>query len=224
MRRLVFALMLAGVASSPPPFAASTDSLTDRCAVTLGSNWTGADGAVTDWVVSDGAGGCVGTTPGADAVYVGADYALAYYNAASFTDDQYSQAVISKGVNGYNGVAVRLSGTTGSQNGYSVSLESGCTIYKWVSGTRSSIGTCTDTWVDGHTLKLSVTGTALTVTDNGSSVGSATDSSVTSGKPGIMGYSQAGTARISNWQGDNVGGGGPTFPAAIVNALIRCCR
>lgn len=197
----------------------ATDDLT-RTASTLGSNWTAASGDITDWLLFDGNG----EDPGATADFSGADFALAYWNADAFNDDQYSQAVVTVGTNGYIGVAVRLSGTTGSQNGYGVSLEvaaGGCDIYKWVSGTRSTIGSCSVTWTNGHTLRISVTGSSITVTDNGSTIGTATDSAVTTGDPGLLGYSDTGSL-MTNWQGDNVGGGGgPTINPAIINTPIR---
>ncbi len=207
LTRTLFALGAAAVLSLP-----ATDSLTDRTAGTLGTNWSAAIGAITDWSVVTG----VGATETAS----GADFSVSYWNQDTFTDDQYAQVVLTIDANGYAGAVVRGS----SGNAYGVSLEGGaCTFYKWVSSSRSSLGTCSShAWTSGHTLKLSVVGDALTVYDNGVSFGSTTGgSAVTSGKPGMLGYSGANS--FTNWQGDNVGGAA-TFPAAIINAPIRCCK
>ena len=204
---------------------AQSDNFT-RCASTLGSSWTGAEGAITDWTTSDNAGACAGSSTGARSAFAGADYALAYWNGFSFTADQYSEAVITKGPSGYEGVAVRLGGTTGSQSGYGVDLASStCQIYEWLVGVRSAIGSCSVTWTNGHTLRISITGSAITVTDNGSSIGTATNSDVSSGAAGILGYSDSGGV-ITSWAGDNVGGGGGATlpPALLLNPLRGCCR
>ncbi len=218
-----FLLSLAAVAFLALP---ANDALNDRCATTLGSNWTGASGANTDWTVSDQTGACAAITIGTTSTFTGSDYALAYWNADTFDNDQYSQAIISViGAGGNYGVAVRLSGTTGSQNGYGMAFEggSGCTLFKWVSGTRSAIGSCTVTWTDGHTLKMSAVGNTITVEDNGTPFGSATDSDIASGKPGLLGYAN-GVWRVTTWQGGDTTPPAGNFPAAIINAPIRCCE
>ncbi len=223
-----FLLALAATAMLALP---ATDPFNNRCATTLGSNWTAVSGAITDWTVSNTAGGCAALDPGAFTGYAGSDFAAAYWNADSFNagGDQYSQAVIIKGTSGYQGVGTRF---TSGPNGYFVSLESGtCKIYKWVSGVRSDItssGSCSVSWTDGHTLYLESTGanpTSIVVKDNGSVIGTASDSDIDSGgAPGIIGYADGGTTRDTSWQGSNTGGGGATLPAAIINAPIKCCK
>ncbi len=210
------------------PMALPATDTFSRCTTTLGSNWTGLSGAITDWILSDNAGVCAGLAVGAYPNYGGADFAMDIWNADSFNSDgnQYAQGKLSKSFNGYIGLGVRMSAGT---NGYAVDIESGCTLYKWTSGTRSTItvspANCGGSWTNGHTMKLEIIGNAITIYDNGASIGTATDSSIASGgAPGIIGYTDTG-ATISDWQADNTGGGpGATFPAALLNAPIRCCR
>ncbi len=210
--RWLLALSVAAVLSLP-----ATDSLTDRNAGTLGSNWASAIQPITEWTLTLGVG--------ATSANVGADFNVPFWNADTFGNDQYSQVVLSRSTNGYTGVSVRGS----SGNAYGISLESpGCVFYKWVSSVRSTLSsTCGSySWTNGHTLKLAVVGNALTAYDNGSAFAACdatcTGSSIASGKPGLLGYSDVG-GLWTNWQGDNAGGGGATFPAAIINAPIRCC-
>jgi hypothetical protein len=207
VKKITAAFALAGSLLALP----ATDSL-KRSAGTLGANWSSHLGAVTDWTLTVG--------EGANPTYGGADFSMHSWNADSFSDDQYSEAKLDIGANGYVGVAVRMSGSDGTREGYAVTLESGCTIYKWDGGTKSGIGSCSVTWTDGHTLRLSVSGTSITVTDNGSPIGSATDSAVTTGAPGIVGYSSS-VSYIYDWQADNVGGSPASFIPALINAPIR---
>lgn len=188
----------------------ATDSF-KRSAATLGSSWTAISGAITDWILT--------VLTGASSSYAGAEFAYDYWNVDSFADDQYSQAVITKGSNGYQGVGVRLAS---GGNAYLAVLDSGTGghVYKILSGTRSTVGTITLTWVDGDTLKIDAVGTTLTVYQNNVSRATFTSQTdLTSGAAGIVGYSDA-PGTISDWQGGNVGGSTP-YPSAIVNNPVR---
>lgn len=207
MKRIILlvALIVYGLVWTPTATARrslpATDSFTDRTAATLGSNWTATNGAITDWVVNVGTGTSTG--------YGGSDFIVDYWNADSFTADQSSHAQINKGLNGYEGVGVHI---TSGFNGCVATLDGN--IYKWVSGTRSTIGTFTNTWSSGDTLKVDIVGSTLTVYRNGSSVGTTAGCSLSSGSPGIVGYSD-GTFLIFSWQGDNVGSSAPSALPAI---------
>ncbi len=218
LTRVILLLATASIFSLP-----ASDSFS-RCTATLGTNWTDAasGGAITDWTLSDNAGACAGSPVGAVNAFAGSNFDYAYWNADSFANDQYSQVVVTKGTNGYVGVAVRVT----SLNAYLVTLDGGtCNIRKFVSGTRSDIGSCSVTWTDGHTLKLQAIGTAITAFDNGVSIGTATDSDLVSGSGGIVGYADTGGQRVATWEGGNTGGGGPTFPGAVIgHAPIKCCK
>ncbi len=227
MKRILLALALTLVVFAPSVTARrslpATDSLI-RDASTLGSNWTAVTGAITDWVLT-------GSTPplGAKSAYNGADFASDYWNADSFNADQYSESAISRGLNGYQCVGARFSGTSG----YFACLDT-CHIYKFTSGARSTIHTCSVSWTNDHILRLTATNTGtvtLRLDDCGtdatcaspSNIDIQTDSSspLNSGSPGIAGYQDSTGPNMFNWQGDNVGGSGATFPAAIINAPVR---
>ncbi len=216
--RWLLAMSVAAVLSLP-----ATDPLNDRSASTLGANWTAVSGALSDWQVVSGVGANCGTC-------IGADFSAGAWSADSFTADHYSQAAISKGASGYQGVGVRLL-ASGGANGYFVTLESGsCKFYKWVAGTRTDItssGACSVSWTNGHTLKLAVTGhdpAALTAYDNGVSIGTASDNDIDSGgAPGLIGYSD-GSGGYLSWQGDNNSAPAGGIPKAIIGmAPIKCC-
>ncbi len=215
MRKIFLSLVLCALAFVPVSARArlvASDNLI-RNDHTLGSSWTATVAcAITDWVLSF-------TAPsGASPDCTGADFNVSYYTG-TFANNQYSQVVIVKGTNGYEGVVVRASS---GNNGYGVTLDggSGCTIYKWVSGTRTSIGSCTVTWTDGHTLYLESVGTTLTVKDNGSTIGTATSQTdLSSGSPGITGY-QDSPGKLTFWEGGDIGGA-TSFVPGIINAPIR---
>ncbi len=214
MRKILLSLVLCALAFVPvsaAPFVSSDDFI--RNASTLGSNWTSTVAcAITDWTLTF-------TAPsGAASGCAGADFNVSYYTG-TFANNQYSQVVIAKGTNGYQGVVVRASS---GNNAYGVVLEggSGCKIYKWVSGTRGSIGSCTVTWTDGHTLYLEAIGTTLTAKDNGSTIGTATSQTdLASGSPGITGYQDA-PGHLTFWEGGDIGGV-TSFVPGIINAPIR---
>ncbi len=213
MRKILLSLVLCALAFVPVSAAKRALPATDsflRTDTTLGSNWTATSGAITEWTLN----AITGASPSSPS-----NFEEAYWNADSFGNDQYSQAVIKRGTAGTEGVAVRMSA---GYNGYRATLfgGSGCSITKDVSGSGTDIGSCSVTWTDGHTLKIEVIGTAITVYDNGASIGTATDSALASGSAGIVGFQDAGT-NLTNWEGGNTGAPPSSFVPAIINAPIR---
>ncbi len=207
MRKILLSLVVAVAVASLP----ATDDF-NRNASTLGSNWTATTAAITDWTLN--------TVTRLSSTYGGADFASAYWNADSFTAAHYAQAVITKGALGYEGVGVRLDN---AGNGY-VGVLDPCHIYKFTAGTRSTLLTCSLSWTNGHTFKMTATGTStttLTLYDNGASVDSIADSSSphTAGAPGLVGYVDTG-AITTDWEGNNIGGV-TSFVPGIINAPIR---
>lgn len=203
-----FALSSVVVAAMSLP---ATDNF-NRGPDTLGANWS-QNGTAT-WTIS--------VTN--DVSFSGASFAFVWWNADSFPDDQYSQ--LKTITSSYNGPACRVD-TGGAITGYSFyTIDSG--IYKWVAGSRSSIGSYSGSFSNGDTAKVVCTGSStvtIEVFKNGVSLGSTTDSSspIASGAAGMLGDGSGGG--LDDWEGGAVGGGGgPTYPAAIINALIRCCR
>jgi hypothetical protein len=150
---------------------------------------------------------------------------IMYWNADSFSADQYSQATATV----YNapasyslGIMVRVqtSGAAGG-NGYYFGgvAPLGFGIYKIVGGSFTQL-LATTTFTDGDVLKLTAVGTTLEAFKNGSSVGSTTDSTYSTGQAGIGGYGGAAFTVFDDWSGDNIGGGGgTTFIKAIIGPL-----
>jgi hypothetical protein len=92
-------------------------------------------------------------------------------------------------------------------------------FYKFISGTPTDIGNWTGTCSTGDTMKLEISGTTLTGYINGVSVGTASDSSLSTGNPGIWSFDDSGQ-ELNDWEGGNVGGGGgPTINPAKINGV-----
>jgi len=154
----------------------------------------------------------------------------AYWNADSFSADQYAQVTLSALTSGIAvGAAVRASA---GGNYYGCYLE-GTTYYlfRMNAGSWTQLDTGTQSFSDGDALRLQVTGTnpcALVMLRNGVQFGSTYNDSdgarLTSGAAGICGYGDSTTPRIDNWEGGNVGGGGGGITSAQVDRLRTIAR
>jgi fibronectin type III domain protein len=137
----------------------------------------------------------------------------AFWSADSFTDDQYSQIMITK-MGSWPGVIVRADGILDrfylallvGPNDYRIYRRWDGAYYLLATGT-------TETWQVGDVLTLGVVGSANPVTvtlyHNGSAVLNWTSSSAaevkTGGNPGIGIYSPSGEGlTLDNWEGGNV--------------------
>lgn len=135
-------------------------------------------------------------------------YGFAYWNADTFNNDQYSQCVL---VNAHeSGPCVRMSGTNNAYSFHTRASGGGTTkLFARLSG---SFNLLTDfgsiAWVAGDVAKISVTGTTITCYRNGVSIGTGTDSNLTSGSAGVLALENV--ADVDTWEGGNVGGGGFT--------------
>jgi len=120
--------------------------------------------------------------------------------SGTYNNDQYAQIKYKQLGTAMIGVAVRCS----SNNFYAVQgPDSGGNIYlfKCIAGVSTDIDYAPSVTVNvDDVLKLSVSGTTLTVTLNGSPIagmgdvnGQVTDSSISSGNPGVAGYYIAST-------------------------------
>ncbi len=142
-----------------------------------------------------------------------ATFSGAYWNADVFPNDQYAQCVINvAGSSGnFNGICVRAS-TTGGANGYCVYVSKTggqYAVFKEVAGVVTTLsGTTSHAFALNDLLYLSIVGTTLTFKQNGTTLYTTTDSSLTSGAAGVIGYS-ASSDYITSWQGGAyVAGGG----------------
>lgn len=134
----------------------------------------------------------------------------ALWNADTFSDDQYSQAVISERASGiYVAVSLRASG---ANTYYQASFDNGsggfAGLYKVVSGTATLLGSHGAAAVS-DLIRIEATGTTIVSKKNGTTLVTVTDSAIASGSAGFGFYSTSGTApRIDDWEGGNIGGGG----------------
>lgn len=115
--------------------------------------------------------------------------ACASYTGTSFSDDQWAQVTLTKSNESCrSGPCVRMSSTSG--NGYCVvasSASADTTLAVITAGSfASSLESCGYlTFAINDVIKLSVTGTSFTIYKNGDSVGTCTDSTYSTGKPGV---------------------------------------
>jgi hypothetical protein len=167
----------------------------DRADGGLGPNWTTVAGTTAPQISGN-------------SLHVGTASALnsAYWSANTFGADQFAQGTLpaSSGGNWGPGLAVRLSSSKGYFLWYGNSTS---TVSLWRMDSASSwtqlsssnaltITPATDVW------KIQVTGSTITGYQNGTQVVQATDSSITSGRPGVWLYYAAN--QIDNWSGGDV--------------------
>jgi hypothetical protein len=169
---------------------------TDSFAVdNFGTNWTIAIGSF------DASGGQ------ARSLSV-AQFNAAYWSADAFNADQYSQARLIDDGGNYPGVAVRVSGSGATWNGYAAFryTPSGdiVRLNKYVGGVETALSPDFGTVSDSTVVKLQVTGTTLEVFFDGVSQGTRTDGDLSSGSAGLAAYS---TSIWDDFQADNVSGG-----------------
>jgi hypothetical protein len=138
---------------------------------------------------------------------VGADHCVGYWNADSFDNDQYSEVDILNSAQ-YIGACVRLQ--TGSFSGYiAFGDPGGCSIYRVDGGSFTSLNnTPSETFADGDLLRLTIAGSNLTLTRNGTTVLTTSDSNYTSGQPGFEIFDNGGNPQVDSWLGGPIAGGG----------------
>ena len=158
----------------------------------IGSSWT-----VTNNGINISGNNFVGTAAGND---------VAYWSASPFSSSQYSQVTLTalNGTTDFPGVAVLLSGSGASTQGYNC-LETTTTIYLMkISGTtNTTLTSAATTGAAGDILRLEIGPSgALTCYKNGVSTLTATDTTYTSGQPGLFLFGTVATAK--NWSGGNL--------------------
>lgn len=168
--------------------AVATDDF-NRANGGLGANWT----------VQAGTGPLIASNE-AKIITTGTDEA-AFWNANTFTDNQYSK-IIARADPTKVAVSVRASGTGGSWNAYWARADG---IHKHVAGSYTGLGGGSITVNIGDTLELRVSGTTLQRYVNGVAQGTApTDSSLASGKPGILMWTLGGPVQADDWEGGDL--------------------
>lgn len=159
----------------------------------IGSNWT-----VTNNGINISSNNFVGTVSNANDV--------AYWSANSFSNVQFSQVALTalNGTTDFPGIAVLLSGSGASTHGYNC-VEDTTTIFiqKITGTTNTTLTSAATTGAAGDILRLEVDPAGnLTCYKNAVSALTATDTTYTSGSPGLFLFGTVATAK--NWSGGNL--------------------
>ena len=135
----------------------------------------------------------------------------AWWNASSFTNDQYAQATVLSLAGDGGGPAVRLSGTSGYMAYFNVSG-----LYLIDVVTTSILATYAAPTV-GQVVGISAVGTTITAYVNGVAVGHVTSSTYASGAAGLAGYDSVGyTSTYGSWSAGNGAMGIITTPNPVM--------
>jgi hypothetical protein len=142
------------------------------------------------------------------------------WTANTFNANQYAQ-IVRTGGEIYIGPAVRLTGTGGTLSGYyGMPRSDSSRIYRVDNGTHTIIhnGSAANTAANPQTYKLDITGTSLTFTENGVTIGSVTDATYGTGGAGLWGNDQTNTTRGDSFEagGETVAGWAPGAGALVL--------
>src|SRR6266849_1632175 len=141
---------------------------------------------------------------------IGANWTLtnnvAYWSASLFSASQFSQVTLTalNGTTDFPGVAVLLSGSGASTQGYNCVEDTTNIFIPRISGTsNTTLTSAATTGAAGDILRLEVApGGVLTCYKNGVSTLTTTDTTYTSGQPGLFLFGT--TATSKNWSGGNL--------------------
>lgn len=137
----------------------------------------------------------------------------AMYVGRTWANDQYSQVAIIDTTAFLVAACVRMDTGGSTRTGYCGGYDNEAlghnryTIFKWVSGTLTTLATHgSTTAANSDVIKLTVTGTSLSLSVNGTpDVVTATDSDIASGNAGININGASTTLRyLDDWAGDDV--------------------
>lgn len=152
----------------------------------------------------------------------------AHWNADTFDDDQYAEATYVAGQALFaTGIAVRCHASAATYYGFYIDPFSGTNSYlfKQVAGSWTQIGSNIGNPATSSVIRLEAEGTTLRVIDDGSTIRTSTDSSISSGYAGVAGYGDTTGARIDNWEGGNLAGAvaivGPLVGGKLVGGILQ---
>ena len=135
------------------------------------------------------------------------DTCMAIWNADTFSNDQYSQIVIAGTTSVYPiGTCVR--GSLANFSCYTLWLtDTQRQVRRFDNHVDTVISQDSVAPVIGETYRISILGSSITVSVNGVLIPalSATDTTYTSGRPGLVSYSNQTGYRMDTWQAGNVG-------------------
>lgn len=134
----------------------------------------------------------------------------ARWNADTFANDQYAQAVVSSVTSEWVGVSVRCaSGAANFYGFYTGTSGDASYLFKVIGGTWTQLGSNGASVAAGNTIRLEASGTSLTAYVGGtpSGIGTQTDGSISSGYAGLSGYGSLSSGHVvDNWEGGDIGG------------------
>ena len=142
---------------------------------------------------------------------VGADsFAMMYWNAASFSANQYAQLTINTPPTAGRSIGPAVRCASGAETFYGIFLSSGVIeIFKMVAGTNTTLVSTAWTTNPGDVLMLSASSTTITAFVNGVQVLTVVDAAIAAGSPGIGGFDVGTTDPLAyNWVGGNLFSGG----------------
>jgi hypothetical protein len=166
-------------------------------------NATRANGAIgSNWTVTN-----ANTLNIASNNFVGTgSNSVAYWSASPFSPVQFSQATLTalNGTTDFPGVAVLLSGSGSGTQGYNCVEDTTNIFIQKISGTtNTTLTSSSTTGAAGDVLRLeAASGGALTCYKNGVSALTTTDTSYSTGQPGLFLFGTVATAK--NWSGGNL--------------------
>lgn len=128
---------------------------------------------------------------------------IVYWSSNSFNDNQYSEIVITtKGTSSTDGVGVAVRASANDYYHLTILGDNTYELGKAVNGVWTQLTTGSQTFADNDTVKLEASGTTLRMYRNDVQFGSdVTDSDVSSGAPGVVGYGTGNASYADNWEG-----------------------
>jgi hypothetical protein len=205
----------------------ASDTFVRANAATLGANWTALSGLTSLQILTN-----VAATQATGA------YEGDAYTNITFAADQWSQctlgAVVSSGAN-YVMCAVRIQ--SGAASFYAIQMTTDgatfCKIRKFTAGAPTDLAACTTpgwgggiTVASGDTLLLTVVGSTISAYHNGIPLVSTTDSTYTSGSPGIVGFANTSAADIkySAWSGGYMNCQSGVVTGLVLGSAATCTQ
>ncbi|OGE98126.1 MAG: hypothetical protein A3G89_01015 [Candidatus Doudnabacteria bacterium RIFCSPLOWO2_12_FULL_42_9] len=162
----------------------------------LSGSWT---------TVSSGAFGISSTAVHSNAA---AADTMAYWNAASFNDNQYAEMTVTAVASGTHiGVAVRVQ--SGSHSGYGAYCDgTEIKLIEWSAGAQDTVHYTGSACSTSDLLRLEVTGSTIVLKRNGSTLTTVSDATFSTGKPGLVGRGDQTTTLGDSWNAGSISGGG----------------
>ena len=186
---------------------------------TYNSDWTESIGSM---VVEETQDAVFGST--------GSGVAYAYWNADSFDDDQYSEAVVDIGsgvVAVENAVACRVHASAETAYIYNrIATSASTALWKVDAGGYTQLGNAGSSWSGSDTVRIEAESTTITPKINGSTdaaIGAQTDGVIGSGSAGLFAYGTYSVAandqNFESWEGGNLAAADPA-PSVSDNLTV----